>query len=108
MGRRARVLFDGEPAGWLLETAEGMEFRYDADYRTAAGAQPVSLTLPLSREVHRSKGPLPYFMGLLPEGWLFKIALSKLKLSSDDPFGLLLALCRECTGAVSLEAVDDE
>ena len=108
MTHRARVLFDGHFAGWLAETPDGMEFRYDPGYRSAPDAQPISLTLPLDQERHVTSGPMPFFMGLLPEGWLFKIALSKLKVSSDDPLGLLLALCRECTGAVSIEEAEGE
>ena len=37
----------------------------------------------------------------------FEIALAKLKLSADDAFGLLLALCRDCHGAVHIEPATD-
>ena len=43
------------------------------------------------------------FENLLPEGWLFDIASKKLKISKDDPFGMLLATCEDCVGAVEIE-----
>jgi serine/threonine-protein kinase HipA len=54
----------------------------------------------------------PFFENLLPEGWLLNIAVGKLKVARGDGFGLVLALCRDCIGAVSVEpwpheAVDD-
>jgi serine/threonine-protein kinase HipA len=44
----------------------------------------------------------PFFLNLLPEGWLLDISVAKLKVSKDDPFGLLLATCRDCMGAVEI------
>jgi len=96
-------MFDGRLAGWIEESPEGMEFMYAEAWLDSRHAQPVSLTLPLRREKYATRGPLPFFVGLLPEGWLFDIAIAKLKIASDDHFGLLLALCRDCTGAVSIE-----
>ena len=105
--RRGRVLFDGAPAGTIEETARGMTFRYDAAWIAQNGAQPVSLTLPLSSEPVETTGPHPFFTGLLPEGWLFNLALGKLKVARDDWFGQLLELCRDCVGAVSIQPEDE-
>ncbi len=101
-GRRGRVFFDREPAGWLEEEERGgaVTFRYDPGWLARADAHPVSLTLPLRREPYRWRSVHPFFLNLLPEGWLLELALSRLKLSRDDPFGLVLALCRDCQGAV--------
>ena len=101
--RRGLVFFDGERAGRLEETETGMSFRYDPTWLAAPGARPVSLTMPLRAEPYASRGPMPFFMGLLPEGWLLDIALAKLKVARDDAFGMLLALCHDCIGAVSIE-----
>lgn len=105
MARRGIVYCGRERAGAIEETSEGMSFRYDPAWLARADAQPVSLTLPLREEAFACRGLHPFFAGLLPEGWLFDIALSTLKLSADDGFGLLLALCRDCVGAVSIEPV---
>jgi hypothetical protein len=47
---------------------------------------------------------LPFFENLLPEGWLLELSTSKLKISKDDAFGLLLATCAGCIGAVEVVA----
>jgi serine/threonine-protein kinase HipA len=65
---------------------------------------PVSLTLPVREDPYESKGLHPFFENLLPEGWLLEIAVSKLKLAKDDAFGLLLATCADCVGAVEIHA----
>lgn len=103
MARRGRVFLDREPVGWIEETETGMRFTYDAAWLARKDARPISLTLPLSSPSHESRGLHPFFAGLLPEGWLFDIALSTLKLSADDGFGLVLALCRDCIGAVRVQ-----
>ena len=103
MHRRGLVYFDQDLAGVIEETADGMLFRYDAAWLSRPDAQPVSSTLPLRAEAFTCRGLHPFFAGLLPEGWLFDIALATLKLSPDDTFGLLLALCRDCVGAVRIE-----
>lgn len=46
---------------------------------------------------------LPFFDGLIPEGWLLEIAGKNWKLNARDRMGLLLACCRDCIGAVSIE-----
>lgn len=108
MSRRGRVFLDEEPAGWLAETEGGVEFRYDAAWVARADAQPVSLTLPLREEPFVWSTVHPFFLGLLPEGWLLSISLSTLKLARDDAFGLVLHLCRDCVGAVRVLPAEDD
>ena len=69
---------------------------------------PVSLTLPLRSEPYLSQGLHPFFENLLPEGWLLEVSTKKLKISKDDPFGLLLATCGDCIGAVEIEPLESE
>jgi serine/threonine-protein kinase HipA len=100
--RRAIVRLDGRPVGELLETERGSRFTYDAGWLSVPGAAPVSLTLPLRAEPYEWPGLHPFFENLLPEGWLLAIATSKLKIAPDDAFGLLLATCADCVGAVEV------
>lgn len=100
--RRARVLFDDEVVGRLEETDSGVIFTYDFEWLAREDAQPVSLALPLTDEPYVSEGPHPFFLGLLPEGWLLGVQAEALKLPADDAFGLLLQLCRDCVGCVRL------
>ncbi len=60
--------------------------------------------MPLRPEPYETKGLLPFFENLLPEGWLLEIATAKLKITKDDAFGLLLATCADCVGAVEVIA----
>ncbi len=103
--RQVSVFFDRELAGFLSETAAGFEFVYERSWLARSNAQPISLTMPLRKEPFEAKVLFPFFLGLLPEGWLLDVSLAKLKLSADDTFGVLAALCRDCVGAVSLGEV---
>jgi serine/threonine-protein kinase HipA len=109
--RSARVMMHDRWAGTLAETVEGFEFTYRADYREAKDAEAVSLTLPLAERPYKSKVLFPFFDGLIPEGWLLTIAEKSWKLDPRDRMGLLLACCKDCIGAVSIEPInitDDE
>lgn len=100
--RRAIVCLDGQPVGQLIERGRTITFQYDDAWLGHKEAVPVSLTLPLRSEPYETEGLHPFFENLLPEGWLLDIATSKLKLSKDDPFGLLLATCADCVGVVEI------
>lgn len=95
-------------AGWLSEEEDGFSFVYDPAYRLAPGARAVSLTLPIREAPYTSKVLFPFFDGLIPEGWLLDIATDNWKLQPRDRMGLLLACCKDCIGAVSVEAVKEE
>ncbi len=101
--RRAIVRLDGVRVGTLVELdGGGSRFAYDDAWVRAPDAVPVSLTLPLSDQPRDSRTLHPFFENLLPEGWLLELSTARLNLSKDDVFGLLLALCRDCVGAVEI------
>lgn len=104
MARQGIVRVDGRRAGAIVETDTGTRFTYDAAWLAAPDATPISLTMPLRAEPYEAKGLLPFFENLLPEGWLLEIATAKLKIAKDDAFGLLLATCADCVGAVEVIA----
>ena len=101
--RKATVYMHKELAGYLTESEDGYSFLYDMNYLTRSKAKPVSLTLPLQDKPHVSKTMLPFFDGLIPEGWLLEIAEKNWKLNARDRMGLLVACCKDCIGAVSIE-----
>jgi len=105
--RHAMVRIDGQRVGLLTEADRTVTFQYDENWLGSAGAVPVSLTLPLQEEPYITSGLHPFFENLLPEGWLLEIATSKLKISKDDAFGLLVATCADCIGAVEVVAEED-
>ncbi len=100
--QRGIVCLDGVRVGVLAETDDGTAFTYDAAWLSTPDAVPVSLTMPLRAQPYSARGMLPYFENLLPEGWLLELATAKLKVAKDDVFGLVLATCADCVGAVEV------
>ena len=106
--RKANVLMNGQTAGYLSETENGYSFWYDNTYLNTEYAKAVSLTLPLSDKPYNSKTMIPFFDGLIPEGWLLEVAERNWKLNERDRMGLLLACCKDCIGAVSIVEAKEE
>lgn len=100
--RQAIVRLDGQRVGALLESGKQVTFQYDAEWLANRAAVPISVTLSLRAEPYVSDGLHPFFENLLPEGWLLELATKKLKIAKDDAFGLLLATCADCVGAVEI------
>lgn len=100
--RKAFVYIHGMFAGTLTEDDDGYTFAYDDAYLSNTNTEAISLTLPLSTKPFASKTMLPFFDGLIPEGWLLDVAQENWKINPRDRMGLLLACCRDCIGAVSI------
>ncbi|MFQ5640768.1 MAG: HipA N-terminal domain-containing protein [bacterium] len=98
MSRTGKVFMHAIQAGVITEDETGYSFAYSTDYLQRNDAEPVSLTLPLRDEPFISKTMLPFFDGLIPEGWLLDIVQSTWKIDSRDRMGLLLACCKDCYG----------
>ena len=61
--------------------------------------------MPVSEKLYRENRLFPFFEGLIPEGWLLEIASESWKIHKNDRMGLLLACCKNCIGAVSVEPI---
>ncbi len=95
--------------GMISEDSDGIfRFAYDNDYIHSDGALPISNTMPITDTIYESDRLFPFFDGLIPEGWLLDIAQETWKLNPRDRMGLLLACCRKCIGAVSVEELKGE
>ena len=104
--KRGKVFIEKNFAG-IIEQKEGLySFTYDETYLNSDNPKPVSLTLPLRKEPFEQKTMIPFFDGLIPEGWLLNIITDNWKINSRDRMGLLLLACKECVGDVSI--VDDD
>jgi len=106
--RQGQVFYKNELAGMIQETDEGFTFQYDSEYLLNKESKPISLTLPLQKNAYFHKILFPFFDGLIPEGWLLNIAMNNWKLKSSDRFGLLLTLCKDCIGCVTIIAKESE
>jgi serine/threonine-protein kinase HipA len=102
MVKKGKVYFKDMFAGIITETENGYAFYYDENYINDSGAKALSQTMPLRKEPYESSTLLPFFDGLIPEGWLLDIAENTWKIKPNDRMGLLLNFCQNCIGAVSI------
>jgi len=104
--RQGKVYYGEHPAGIITETDEGEYlFQYDTDYiRDHPGAF-ITFSMPVREDPYKDQRLFPFFEGLIPEGWLLDIASKSWKINPGDRMGLLLACCRNCIGAVSVEPI---
>ncbi|RZK14359.1 MAG: phosphatidylinositol kinase [Hymenobacter sp.] len=79
--RSAEVHVHGQLAGHLVQNEEGYAFTYTLAYQQRAGAEPVSLTLPVRAQPYQERVLFPFFDGLIPEGWLLDVAERNWKLN---------------------------
>jgi serine/threonine-protein kinase HipA len=107
MSRAGKVYINYQYAGQLLQDEDGYSYTYDPDYLHSANAAPISLRFPLRKEAYKSNTLFPFFDGLIPEGWYLGTEYDGLKFNSRDRMGLLLTLCNECFGAVSIVPVEE-
>ncbi len=104
--RKAKVFYNDNLAGILTENNEGEYiFQYDIEYIKNHSEDFITFTMPVREEPYEENRLFPYFEGLIPEGWLLDIASNSWKINQNDRMGLLLACCRNCIGAVSVEPI---
>ncbi|PKP41774.1 MAG: phosphatidylinositol kinase [Bacteroidetes bacterium HGW-Bacteroidetes-10] len=104
--REAKVYYKELFAGILTETDDGEYlFRYDEKYVANHPEKFITFTMPVTIKPYRDNRLFPFFEGLIPEGWLLDIASESWKINQSDKMGLLLACCRNCIGAVSVEPI---
>jgi len=107
MLRQGKVYIKDTEAGIVWESEEGYGFEYNENYIKNPLEGPVSQTLPVRKEPYVSTTMIPFFDGLIPEGWFLNIAAKNWKLNIRDRMGLLLTMCRDCIGAVSIRKIDE-
>lgn len=93
-------------AGTLVEDENGYHFNYEPGYLGTESPEPISLTLPLTKNTYHSNILFPFFDGLIPEGWLLDIAERNWKFDIRDRMSILLLTCRDCIGATSVEPIE--
>ena len=102
--RKGSVFVQNVLAGIISETDSGYMFKYDRAYLASDKPLAVSLTLPLQESAFESKTLFPFFDGLIPEGWLLNVVTKNWKIDRRDRFGLLLAVCKDSIGDVSVRS----
>ena len=105
--RKGKVYYINNLAGIIAENEDGYTFQYNEQFLNSTFAKPISLTLPIQTQPYQSKFLFPFFDGLIPEGWLLNIAVANWKINARDRFGLMLTLCNDCIGCVSIKAIEE-
>lgn len=108
MTRRLAVLLNGQEAGETWQDPSGqLGFAYHESWRTAAGAYPLSFSLPLPRARY-GDGPIrAYLEGLLPDNsGILERWGRKFSVSPRNAFALLEHLGEDCPGAVQIVPPD--
>ncbi len=100
--RRAVVKIHNIEAGTFTEEAKN---HYLFQYIESYSGPPISLTMPVRREVYRFDTFPPYFDGVLPEGIQLEGLLKMYKVDSDDYFQQLLITGLDLVGAVTVEEI---
>jgi serine/threonine-protein kinase HipA len=102
MSKQGKVFYKDVFAGTITEDENGFNFLYDTEFLKHPGSKPISLTMPLTEKSYSGKVMLPFFDGLIPEGWLLDMAEVNWKIDRRDRMSLLLTFCKDCIGAVSV------
>ena len=102
MPKKGLVYKKDSLVGTIWEDETGYHFQYNTSYLNNPIYGAVSKTLPLRENVYSENNMIPFFDGLIPEGWLLKIAIDNWKLNPSDRMNLLLKLCQDNIGDVSI------
>ncbi|MBU3659509.1 MAG: phosphatidylinositol kinase [Flavobacteriales bacterium] len=106
--RQAKIFYQNVLAGTLKETNEGeYVFQYDEKYVREHPMDFLTFSMPVRTAPYKDNRLFPFFEGLIPEGWLLDIASKNWKLNPNDRMGLLMACCKNCIGAVSVEPIPE-
>ena len=105
--KKGNVYINNLLAGQIIQTENEYIFKYDEDYLSLENKESVSLTLPIRKEPYISKTLFPFFDGLIPEGYLLEIANKIYGIDPTNRMELLLTICKDVTGNVSIERIDE-
>ena len=106
--RSAIVYYNNKPAGILTKTGAQYQFVYDEAYLNDSANRPISITLPLSRDVYESDILFPVFVNLLSEGANKRLQCRMLKIDENDYFSLLLATAKvDSIGPLTIAAINE-
>lgn len=106
--RQGKVYYKNHFAGIITETNDGeFVFQYDEQYVNDFPSSFITFSMPVTNKPYIDKRLFPFFEGLIPEGWLLNVASKSWKINQNDRMGLLLACCKNCIGAVSVEPIPE-
>ena len=101
-----QVLMNGYRVGILDRRRGGdLVLRYDPEWQKSPGGRPVSLSMPLGREVHRGDVVYNFIDNLLPDNPDIRQRIQRrFACPTGHPFDLLCAVGADCVGALQFAA----
>jgi serine/threonine-protein kinase HipA len=95
------ALLDGKEAGRVHHDRGRLSFVYNEEWRNAAEAYPLSLSMPLGAKEHSRAVIEPYLWGLLPDsGYVLDRWAAKFQVSARNAFALISHVGEDCAGTV--------
>lgn len=95
------VMLNGRLAGQVFQRNARLRFVYDDAWRDAAGAYPLSLSMPLARREHPHAVIESFIWNLLPDNERTLERWAKqFHVSARNPFALIGCVGEDCAGAV--------
>ena len=100
--QRLEVLFRTERMGQVEQLSGGrLRFEYDADWRNASHALPLSISMPLTAAVHGHQRIEPFLQGLLPDNQeTLRRWGRRYQVLERNAFALLSEVGEDCASAV--------
>lgn len=101
------ALLDNREVGSVILDRNRLTFVYDDGWRSAPGAYPLSLSMPLAAREHSHSAIESFLWGLLPDNeFILARWAQKFQVSPRNPFALLAHVGEDCAGAVQFATRD--
>jgi HipA-like protein len=101
MNKIIKIYNNGIFAGFLEELDQGKKYRFK--YNTGYKSDPISLTMPVEKNIYDFTCIPPFFDGLLPEELRLQQLLKIKKLDRNDILSLLIAIGKNLKGTLEAE-----
>ena len=99
------ALLDGREVGTVRHERGRLSFVYADAWRSAPGAYPLSLSMPLAAAKHPHAAIAPFFWGLLPDNeFVLTRWAQRFHVSARNAFALMSHVGEDCAGAVQFVA----
>lgn len=108
--RALRVWLNDLSVGvWSVGSTGIHEFKYEDSWLTHEQSRPISLSIPLGRNVIRGNVISSFFDNLLPDSTEIRLRIrSRYDAASISTMNLLMEIGRDCVGAIQLLPTDEE
>jgi serine/threonine-protein kinase HipA len=101
------ALLEGREVGVVRQASSRLSFHYEDSWRSAPGAYPLSLSLPLAARDHGHSAISAFLWGLLPDNEIVLDRWAKrFHVSARNPFALIGKVGEDCAGAVQFVTPD--